>query len=193
MAFKYRQKKTIRRKRRFLKRKNAKTYRRSRKGIMSGGETWNVNVVYSTIPTPEELKQLTIKDGETSEEYAARICPLTSTPGTFNITNVNYDKTRIYGDLKITVPGSEETSIFQGGYFKRNSQNPTIYDSRSVMFISEKPTMLIDYFEKVELSTGTPIFPTSGSSLKTPLLTPSKRPWWSFSRAPKSPTDDGRL
>lgn len=47
MAFKYHQKKTLRRKRRFLKRKSAKTYRRSRKGIMSGGnETWNVKVNY---------------------------------------------------------------------------------------------------------------------------------------------------
>ena len=41
-------KKTIRRKRRFLKRKSAKTYRRSRKGIMRGGnETWKVKVNYA--------------------------------------------------------------------------------------------------------------------------------------------------
>ena len=49
MAFKYRQKKTIRRKRRFLKRKSAKTYRRSltkRRSMRGGEENWNVKVKY---------------------------------------------------------------------------------------------------------------------------------------------------
>ena len=49
MAFKYRQKKTIRRKRRFLKRKGAKTYRRSltkRRSMRGGEENWKVKVKY---------------------------------------------------------------------------------------------------------------------------------------------------
>ena len=56
MAFKYRQKKTLRRKRRFLKRKSAKTYRRSRKGVMRGGnETWKVQVNYAEYTSDQTL------------------------------------------------------------------------------------------------------------------------------------------
>lgn len=57
MAFKYRQKKTIRRKRRFLKRKGAKTYRRSltKRRSMRGGENivvWLVDLFISNSHDP---------------------------------------------------------------------------------------------------------------------------------------------
>ena len=75
MAFKYRQKKTLRRKRRFLKRKGAKTYRRSltkRRSMRGGEETiWPVDVFLQA--TADDRR----KEGENEEDYNTRIKNLT--------------------------------------------------------------------------------------------------------------------
>ena len=182
MAFKYLKKKTIRRKRRFLKRKGAKTYRRSRKGIMSGGnETWNVNVYYF---------DTTINYGDSPVPST----PLPSTPGIFTVIHrYGDDKSFLFGNLILP---DFNNKIFTGKFIFLTKQN--IYMPDGMMVINERnPRLMINNFEKVELSTGTPYFPTSDSSLKTPLLlkpTPSKSRWrWPFFKNPDSQTNNGRL
>ena len=180
MAFKYRQKKTIRRKRRFLKRKGAKTYRRARK-VMRGGMNWNVNVYYL----------------DTAINYGDSPVPLTplpSTPGIFTVINRwgDDDQPFLFGNLRL--PNFNNKS-FTGKFIFLTKEN--IYMPDGMMVINErKPRLMINNFEKVseiseESATGTPYFPTS-DSLTTPLLgqPAPKRHWW---QSENSATIDGRV
>jgi hypothetical protein len=68
MTFKHRQKKTLKRnRRRFLKRKSAKTYRRSltKRRSMRGGDstTWDVNVKYMDYADDHDYSESSIKSG----------------------------------------------------------------------------------------------------------------------------------
>ena len=160
MAFKYRQKKTIRRKRRFLKRKGAKTYGRARKGIMTGGVMrWKVNVVYVVVINNEatQFKQSFL-----------------TTPGIFSLKhsyagNDNFE--HIVGDL--TVPEFGEFGIFPEVNFIKIVNK---YQPVGMMVLSNDPKTSINHFEKEseisqESATGTAHLPTSGISRAKPS-------WW---------------
>ena len=160
MAFKYRQKKTIRRKRRFLKRKGAKTYGRARKGIMTGGVMrWKVNV--NCVVTNNEATQF-------KQTFL-------TTPGIFSLKhsyagNDNFE--HIVGDL--TVPEFGEFGIFPEVNFIKSVNK---YQPVGMLVLSNDPITSINHFIKEsefsqESATSTAHLPTSGISRE------SKPSWW---------------
>ena len=170
MAFKYRQKKTIRRARRFLKqRKSAKTHRRTltKRRIMGGGAKWNVKVYYF---------DTAIDYGDTPNT------PFYNTPGTFtNMFSSEESEKFVFGTL--TLP--EFKKDFYNTRFLVNV-NDNKYVAESTMFIKTNDNrFMISHFEKVseineELPIGAAQFPSA------PLIEtrPPPQKWWSFSKTP---------
>ena len=167
MALRHRQKKSIRRKRRFLKRKSAKTHRRTltKRRIMRGGAKWAVNVYY----------------------HNADIATQISTPGIFTVDGIYLEETEtvVFGTLTF----SNFKNKFVTGKFRFDGVNK--YKAGFVFILVDTIRLMIDYFEKVseindELSIGAAQFPTPPPTPPTP---PTR--WWQ--PKPSSGLNTGRI
>ena len=176
MAFKYRQKKTIRRKRRFLyvKRKSAKTYRRSptKRRSMRGGEEderWNVNVNYF------EYK----RDKRIDDEYPQDdLVMIQQRSGQF-VLSFNHSENRKHGYLilngkrtKDSIWNRQKTTKF---FLPDRTDGPIYIRSKPGNFYSfpKKGDIEILSFEIIQQNptkeTGMPHFPSSAPETVWPV------------------------
>ena len=179
MALRHPQKKSIRRKRRFLKRKSAKTHRRTltKRRIMRGGANpkWNVKVYYC---------DTTIDYGDTPTPNT----PYYDTPGTFTdpFPSEESEKSKniVFGTLTLT-------SLNKTFYNTKFRVNDNEYVAENAMFITPNHRFIIRHFEKVseineELPIGAVQFP-SAPLIETSPPPPPPQKWWPFSKKPSSP------
>ncbi len=172
MAFRHRQKKTLRRKRRFLKRKSAKTYRRlpTKRRSMRGGvyTKWNVNVKYM--------------DYASDDDYSVAVEKIA--PGTFEFLSIPHDN-----DHKVKVGKLTLTNKLGKNYVNDRAWKPALENSNTFIPYQDGVDVYIgqtDFwsstkqgdkkilsFEKIQQNptkdTGTPHFPSSAPKTVWPV------------------------